>query len=358
MAKKRAFSTFSLSFLDIMSCGFGAVALIFLIIKHDIDARVDAKHENLSAEVQLLEEDISDGTEGLVRARNTVSSVDERLAEAKGQASRIKDEIEATRAALAEVNSDDNGAEVKRLQAEIKKISAQKQALQRQQVQGDNTRTHTGDGNRQYLTGLKLDGRRVLILLDASASMLDEKLVNIIRRRNMSDDIKRNAAKWQRGLATVDWLTAQLPRDGQYQIYSFNTSVKAAIANSEGKWLNSSDSTQLDQAITNLHQRVPADGTNLEQVFRQAAALNPQPDNIFLITDGLPTQGSRKNSNGTIDGPQRVQLFNTAVNELPRGVPVNIILAPMEGDPAAAAAFWQLAQFTHGSFISPSKDWP
>ena len=35
MAKKsRDFNPFSLSFLDIMSCGLGAVILIFLILKH------------------------------------------------------------------------------------------------------------------------------------------------------------------------------------------------------------------------------------------------------------------------------------------------------------------------------------
>jgi hypothetical protein len=43
---------------------------------------------------------------------------------------------------------------------------------------------------------------------------------------------------------------------------------------------------------------------------------------------------------------------------LPRNVPVNIILAPMEGDPMAASEFWQLAQVSRGSFMSPSKDWP
>jgi hypothetical protein len=30
----------------------------------------------------------------------------------------------------------------------------------------------------------------------------------------------------------------------------------------------------------------------------------------------------------------------------------------MEGDPMAAAAYWNLARTTGGSFISPSKDWP
>ena len=34
--KKREFTTFNLSFLDIMSCGFGAVILVFLIMNHGI----------------------------------------------------------------------------------------------------------------------------------------------------------------------------------------------------------------------------------------------------------------------------------------------------------------------------------
>ena len=35
MAKKRRNIAFSLSFLDIMACGFGAVTLLFLILRHN-----------------------------------------------------------------------------------------------------------------------------------------------------------------------------------------------------------------------------------------------------------------------------------------------------------------------------------
>ena len=49
MAKKRKFSTFNLAFLDIMSCGFGAVILIFLIIKHDADTQV----ENINQDIEI-----------------------------------------------------------------------------------------------------------------------------------------------------------------------------------------------------------------------------------------------------------------------------------------------------------------
>ena len=82
------------------------------------------------------------------------------------------------------------------------------------------------------------------------------------------------------------------------------------------------------------------------------------PDNILLITDGLPTQGIKRFEGNKISGKERENLFELAVQSLPDGIPVNILLWPMEGDPMAASAFWKLAQLTAGSFMSPSKDWP
>jgi hypothetical protein len=86
--------------------------------------------------------------------------------------------------------------------------------------------------------------------------------------------------------------------------------------------------------------------------------LEPRPDNIYLLTDGLPTQGESKPSGSTVTPKQRLRYFENAVEELPEGIPVNTIMFPMEGDPAAALAFWQLTTKSRGSMISPSRDWP
>ena len=51
-------------------------------------------------------------------------------------------------------------------------------------------------------------------------------------------------------------------------------------------------------------------------------------------------------------------LHNKAVRKLPRGVPVNILLYPLEGDYEAPILYWILAYRSGGSFISVSKDWP
>ncbi len=86
--------------------------------------------------------------------------------------------------------------------------------------------------------------------------------------------------------------------------------------------------------------------------------MSPLPDNVYLITDSLPTQGEKPPRENTISGRDRLKLYTDATAKLPKGMPVNILLFPMEGDPMAAAAFWNLARTSGGAFLSPSRDWP
>ena len=113
--------------------------------------------------------------------------------------------------------------------------------------------------------GLFLGGQRILILLDSSASMLDSTIVNIIRTRNMDDDRKRSSLKWQRVVNTVDWVSTQLPITSQYQIWSFNTSYASIIPETEDTWLEAADREQLNDAIENVKNLVPENGTNMIQ---------------------------------------------------------------------------------------------
>ena len=107
-----------------------------------------------------------------------------------------------------------------------------------------------------------------------------------------------------------------------------------------------------------LASLAPEKGTRLYVAMKAATDLSPRPDNILLITDGLPTQGRNKPTNTTVNTDQRFQHFEQAVKTLPKGVPVNTILMPMEGDAWAAAAYWRLALDSGGSFLTPARDWP
>ena len=361
MRAKRLLTPFSLSFLDIMSCGFGSVVLLFLIIKHNIDTNipvpVDTRDE--TSEVMLLEEEILVGKQNLARTRNTISEIDEQLVVAQGMARRIMEKIQETRSLAEQLSETTDTVELDRLKLNIKDLEERKKQLQEEiKETGDDTRRLVGEGNREYLTGLRLGGKRKLILLDISGSMLDETIVNIIRFRNMRDGLKRNAPKWVQTLRMVGWLTARFPRDSQYQIYVFNTETRSVLPGLDGKWLEVGNKAELNSAIEALGKIVPEGGTNLERAFSAIGKLRPKPDNVYLITDGLPTQGSRTIRGPFITGKQRLDLFERAKNLVPGGVPVNVFLAPLEGDTEAAHAFWRLAMSTDGAFIIPSEDWP
>jgi hypothetical protein len=219
-------------------------------------------------------------------------------------------------------------------------------------------RSTVGDGDRQYLTGLKVGGKRIMILVDASASMLAEDIVNAVRRRLFPPETRLRARKWRQAVKAVDWLTAQLPRESQVQVYLFDTRARPVLPGTEGIWLAARDGAQLDQAVAALRQTAPDGGTSLYHAFAAAKAMNPPPDNIILLTDGLPTQGERPAGRKTVSGRERLRLFDDALDELPRGVPVNIVLFPMEGDPMAMPAFWRLAMASRGSLMTPSSAWP
>ncbi|MBI2994609.1 MAG: VWA domain-containing protein [Gammaproteobacteria bacterium] len=358
---RREISTFNLSFLDIMSCGFGAVILLFLIIKHNIDVNVPVPidTDQQASEVRLLEEEILESRENLAKSRNTISDIDDELAVAQGLAARIMEEQKETAALIDELVAGATSTDLDGIKARIKEQEQKNEQLREELAKkGEDARRIAGEGRQQYLTGLKVEGDRLLILLDASASMLDDTIVNVIRFRNMRDEVKRNARKWQKTLRIVEWLAARFPTGSKFQIYAFNTESGSVLADTTGRWLEVRDRAQLDAAVERLRTLVPENGTDLERAFASAARLQPLPDGIILITDGLPTAGPAAPRGPTITSKERLNLFNRALKALPGRVPVNVILTPLEGDPEAAPAMWRLAQATNGTFMSPSPDWP
>jgi polyhydroxyalkanoate synthesis regulator phasin len=352
----------SLEFLDVLFCGFGAVILIFLILDHTSTVADVVSNPELTAEINLLQEEVDQGQLGLVQLRNTLSDVDFDVVTAEGLARQIQQQLDTFLQELAALENSSLATEesIEKLRADVRALEEELQRLQASAFEqdGNSVRQFLGDGNRQYLSGLYLGGQRILVLVDSSASMLDSTIVNIIRTRNMSDERKRAAPKWQHVVQIVDWISTQLPVTSRYQIMNFNTGYEAVIPGTEGRWLEAADRDQLNEAIESLKRIVPNNGTNMERVFRAVRNMTPRPDNIFLITDGLPTLAARSSLNGLVTPRERMALYAEAVAELPQGVPINILLMPLEGDPSASAAFWELAQSSKGSFLTPSSDWP
>jgi len=362
--KRRQTEIFSMSFLDCMSCGFGAVILFFMIINSHVNSTTENDNSELMAETNRLEIEVLEGRKNLALSRNTKQKLQVEKEDADDKIAQIIALIQELQAELDKYD-DDTLAKIERvekLQSDIKSLTDEVKRLMavkaEQDGAGQQIREFRGEGDRQYLTGLKLGGERTLILVDRSASMLSDTLVNVIRRRNLPESEQLKSRKWRQVIATVNWLTTQLDAEDQYQVYMFNNKAEPVIRGTEGVWLTADDGVQLNEAVRVLRRTVPKNGTNMHSAFEIVKSLSPRPDNVILLVDSMPTMDAATTTKRVIGAGERLNLFTAATQVIPSGIPINIMLYPMEGDSQAAASFWALALSRSGSFISVSHDWP
>jgi hypothetical protein len=347
-----------------MSCGFGAVILFFMIINSHVNATTENENSELMAETNRLEIEVLEGRKNLALARNTKQKLEVEKENADSKIAQIIALIQELQAELDKYDQDTLAKieRVEKLQSDIKSLEEEVKRLLALKVEqdqaGEQIREFKGDGDRQYLTGLKLGGERTLILVDRSASMLSDTLINVLRRRNLPESEQLRSRKWRQVVATVDWLTSQFRQEDLYQIYMFNNVAEPVIRGSEGVWLEAEDGTQLDEAVRVLRRTAPKNGTNMHSAFAVAKSLSPRPDNIILLVDGMPTLETTTTDKSVVGAAERLNIFRRAVRELPSGVPINIMLFPMEGDFDAPISFWSLALTSNGSFLTVSRDWP
>ena len=365
MARKRRQSDiFSMSFLDCMCCGFGAVILFFMIINSHVNATTENDNSELMAETNRLEIEVLEGRKNLALARNTKQKLQVEKEDADSKIAQIIALIQELQAELDKYDEDTLAKieRVEKLQSDIKSLTEEVERLMavkaEQDGAGQNIREFRGEGDRQYLTGLQLGGERTLILVDRSASMLSDTLVNVIRRRNLPESEQLKSRKWRQVIATVNWITTQLDEEDQYQVYMFNNTAEPVIRGTEGVWLTADDGVQLNEAVRVLRRTPPKNGTNMLSAFEVISSLSPRPDNVILLVDGMPTMEAATTDKSVVGPQERLNIFYRATRAIPSGVPINIMLFPMEGDLQAPISYWSLAISTRGSFLTVSRDWP
>jgi hypothetical protein len=211
---------------------------------------------------------------------------------------------------------------------------------------------------RQYLTGVKLRGDYILFLVRISGSMLGDSISEAASRLEDTDVKKREAPKWQRTLHALEWMIATLDPHTHFQIQFFNENTTPVLPSRPETWFTTDDRQSLKDIITKLHTIVPQGGANLERAFTTVRYMKHLPDSIVLFTDGLPTLSDSITSEGAVDQGTRIKFYEMAVRQLPGRIPVSTILMPLNGDPAAAALYWELANASKGALVSPAKSWP
>ena len=100
MARRRI-NVFSLSFLDAMTCGFGAVVLFFMVINASVGLRAGRLTGELRGEVDRLEREVLEGHKNLVELRNSLREIEQRRVLARGLAKRVLERLAQIQEELA-----------------------------------------------------------------------------------------------------------------------------------------------------------------------------------------------------------------------------------------------------------------
>jgi len=230
--RRRRSEGFNLAFLDIMSCGLGAIVLVFMLVKFNVSDS-NAEANNLIGETKNLETQQVELQQTLDQLRNTSQSEAERIKNLKAKLAQIKQELSKKESSLA-----DKKGQLAALKSDI---SASPIANKEDLIEDDR------GGEENYLIGLKVEGRRIAVLIDSSASMTDEKLLNIIKRKNSSVQNRKQAPKWLRTKKTVRWVLARAPKSSQLGVIAFNDSIYSL---SKSKWV----SANTDATLKNLYK--------------------------------------------------------------------------------------------------------
>lgn len=336
-----------------MSCGLGAIILVFMLVKHQVE-KGEPEAELLLEDIKRLEAEANELKASIATAVDAETVVAQQIDE---MSKLIADKTEALAATIADQKSQQTAKAS--LEEGIKTFEVPKppDVIESPRV-----------GEEEYLIGLQVEGARIGILVDTSASMTDEKLIDIIRRKNTGAQEKIRGLKWQRTVGIAEWLVSRVPNSARVSIVGFND--QATLLSGPQPVLGR-DAGALNKALSEVRSVVPSGPTNLQAGLNALKKFNPT--DVYVITDGLPTAGdeSYKSLNPfsdcsalwggstKISGACRLRLFvRTIASSVLGPAKINVVLLPLEGDPEAADAYWRWTSSTGGILISPAAEWP
>ena len=164
MAKKRKTETFSMSFLDVIACGFGAIILLLVIVKTAEPMILEDTREDLSGLLADLQEQLFE-----IRGETTV--LNRNLVIKKEQLSDVEDQIARLQRMLTQIRSefDASGTDNQAIAALEKQLQAARQTLnEAQQKFAFECRFEDST-----IGGIPVDSEYVIFIIDTSGSMFN-----------------------------------------------------------------------------------------------------------------------------------------------------------------------------------------
>lgn len=266
MRRRRNVEAFSLSFLDCICCGFGAIILLLVLSKIYEPVVVEESENNLQKLIALLQEE-------LFEIRGTTTVLDRELKEVKEQTRATKSTLASLEGDLSKIQgqynaskqNEDETIDVGELQAARQRLSEEQRRLQ----------PYYRRPNEDAVAGIPVDSEYVIFVIDTSGSMQERSWR--LAQRKIQETLEAYPAV--KGIQVMN-------DDGNYMFREYTArwmpdspGRRQAIVNRMRNWTVMSDSN-------------PVDG--IEAAIRDFRAVDKK---ISIYVFGDDFQGGR-----TIDG--------------------------------------------------------
>jgi len=337
MKTRREFALGTTAFIDVMACGLGAVLLLFVLVEFNAGEEPVVPS---AAEVQVP---------------NPPNGTKDDLDIIQSEINDLVDLVATLEVSLLE-------RQIRRSDLTQRVSDAQKARENSRQTPPQPEPTNTPSGQ---LIGLTVSDRSIVILLDISASMYSESIEEALYYSLApSQLLAQKSAKWLQAKRIASWIIEAAPETAVINIALFNDKVKPL-------WLRAKKKSEAKLDVSKLLSPFFPDGpTNLQEGLKWATSGARASASIYIITDGLPTAPKpgnvvtrnltdcRADPKGFVSGPCRLKILADSASRVSLRSPVNVILLPLEGDPLAAPAYWELSKSTGGTVFIPDRSWP
>jgi hypothetical protein len=211
MLRRRSVEVFSLSFLDCICCGFGAIILLLVLTDYQRPARLEASRVNLQAQVRDLQQRLevirgeSDDLERQLQGRvDKLQQERHELDHLSGDISSLQGKYSASRQEADVTNTVESD-----LVAAKQKLSAEMMRL---------LKAHASRPATEAIAGIPIDSEYIIFIVDTSSSM--------------------TANHWDVNLAIIDEILSLYPHVKGLQV--MNDQGTYMFNGTKGHWLDDS----------------------------------------------------------------------------------------------------------------------
>lgn len=233
-ARRRGIAEFSVSFLDVICCGFGAIILLLMITKTLEPVLLEKSNINLQGQVEERED-------ALFEIRGKITELRRQLKEASGDLSLTLQQLAELNLQLTRILGEFNNLsdEQEKVSVESQKLSAAKQSLtdEMQRLLGLGFKRST-----ELVGGITVDSEYIIFVIDTSGSMQNLAWPQVMRKVSETLAIYPQV----KGIQVMNDMGNYMFSQYQHQWIEDTPALRRSIINTLQNWAPFSNSSPVE----------------------------------------------------------------------------------------------------------------